>query len=135
MVAMVRKISLAFFMVLFILGIPLTVLSYHLNSEGLVNLLARITPQPTRPDESIITFNPSIIVWFKTGTRENETKHLIESFDLSRYKLSDPEIWENAEHCGVAVIEVPSGSEDEYIQKFKSNGMVLDAQLNVVYEL
>lgn len=134
MVAMVRKIPLVFFMGLLILGIPLTVLSHHLNSEGLVNLLPRITPRPTKPDEGITTFNPNLIVWFKVGITENEAKYLIESFGLSKYKLSDPEVWEDAEHSGVAVIEVPLGSEDEYIQRFRSNDMVLDAQLNIVYE-
>lgn len=131
---MVHKISLAFLMGLLIFCIPLTVLSCHSNYEGVVNLLAHIIPQPIKPSERITTLNPNLIVCFKIGITENEAKYLIESFGLSKYKLSDPEVWENTEQGGVAVIEVPSGSEDEYIPKFKSNDIVLDAQLNIVYE-
>jgi len=131
---MIRKIFLVLFMGLMVFVIPLTVLSCHQNYEGFVDIIAHIIPRPAEPHESTTTFSSNLIVWFKIGVTENEAKHLIESFGLSKYKLSDPENWENAEHNGVAVVEVPSGSEDEYILMFRSNDMVLDAQLNVVYE-
>jgi len=131
---MVRKIFLVLFMGLMVFGVPLTVLSCHQNCEGVVDLLAHIIPRPTEPHEKTTTFSPNIIVWFKMGVTETEAKHMIESFGLSKYKLSDPETWENTEHCGVAVIEVLHGSENEYIQRFRSNDMVLEAQLNIVYE-
>lgn len=134
MVVMAHKMFLVLFMGLMVVGIPLTVLSCHQNYEGFVDLLAHIIPHPTEPHEKTTAFNPNLIVWFKIGVTESEAKHLIESFGLSKYKLSDPEHWESAEHGGVAVIEVPCGSEDEYIQEFRSNDMVLDAQLNIVYE-
>jgi len=131
---MVRKIFLVLFMGLMVLAIPLTVMSYYQNYEGFVDLLTHIIPRPTEPHEKTTTFNPNLIVWFKLGITETEAEHLIESFGISKYKLSDPKNWESTEHGGVAVIEVPCGSEDEYIQEFRSNDMVLDAQLNVVYE-
>lgn len=131
---MPRKISLAFLMVFLILGIPLTVLRYNLNFEGFIKVPVHITPQPSGPDEKVTSFNPNLIVWFKTGITRNEAERLIESLGISKYKLSDPKTWKNAEYGGVVVIEVPSGSEDEYIQNFRSDDRVLDVQINLVYE-
>ncbi len=116
------------------LGIFFTSLS-HGSYEGFISLLNQIIPQPIEPGEETPSLeHPVISVWFKVGVTENEAKDLIESFGLFKYQLSDPKTWNDPEHGGVALIEVPSDSENEYIKNFKSCNIVLDAQQNVAFE-
>ncbi len=91
-----------------------------------------ITPEPIEPEESE-KFNPNIAVWFKINVTENEAKNLIESFNLSKYKLSEPgwdeESWSD-NIGGMVVIEVPFGTENDYIQMFNSSDIVYLASLS-----
>ena len=96
-----------------------------------------ITPKPVEPGEEPEQFSPNIAVWFNVGVTENQAKNLIESFGLTKYKLSDPIVWEGGKGTdigGMAVIEVSQGSAQEYIQKFKESDIVKTADLNIVYE-
>ena len=95
-------------------------------------------PKPVEPiNLEKEPFNPNIAVWFNVGVTENQAKDLIESFGLPRYTLSDRIVWEGKKGIdigGMAVIEVPQGSEQDYVQRFKESNIVKTADLNIVYE-
>ncbi len=89
-----------------------------------------------KPIEPSKPFNPNIAVWFNVGVTENQAKDLIESFGLTKYKLSNTIVWEGGKGTdigGMAVIEVTQGSEQDYIKKFKEGDLVKTADLNIVY--
>jgi hypothetical protein len=95
-----------------------------------------VEPQPIEPGKEPEKFGPSILVWFKLNVTKNEAVNLIESFKLSKYKLSEPgwneESW--ADNIGgMVAIEVPQGSEQEFIQKFKESDLVKTADLDIIY--
>ncbi len=97
-----------------------------------------IEPLPEVPStEPIEPPKPAVWVWFKLNISKNQAIDLIESFGSSKYQLSGPG-WDETSWSdnigGMAVIEVPEGSEQECIQKFKESNIVQTADLNIVYE-
>lgn len=96
--------------------------------------VATIKPEPVNPGQK---FSPSIAVWFNAGVTENQAKDLIESFGLTKYTLSDPIVWEGGRGTdigGMAVMEVPQGSEQDYIQRFKEVDIVKNAGSSIIVE-
>lgn len=133
---MQRRTLLACILGLLALGIFFASKGYG-NYGGFSDLLGRIIPRPLEPHEQQPSVkNFTISVWFNVGVTESEAKDLIESVGVGRleYELSDPKTWNDPEHGGMAIVDVPTGLEEQYLHSFKSSDIVLDAQLNIIYE-